>query len=348
MTGLRLGFVISELADERPVYTTITVALAALRRGHEVWLIEASEFVHDADDRIHVRARSTPERESGLAAGFEYLDSLLGPEARRERFALDELDVVWLRNEPSFDAEARPWASSAVYSFARVAELRGVVVLSPPDSLARAGADKLYTLGFPSAVRPKTIVTRDLGELAEFADSAPGDIVVKPLQGAGGRRVFFLRSGDRRNLPQIFETVSELGYVVAQEYVEATREGTIRLFMLEGEPLMTGGKFAATRHVPRPGDLRSNFRISGTIAHVEPDAETLAVAVEVGPRLVEDGLFLVGLDIAGGKLLESNIFSPGGLRGAEELQRRPFSEAVVEAMEDRVAQSRRSAQGLTA
>ena len=37
------------------------------------------------------------------------------------------------------------------------------------------------------------------------------------------------------------------------------------------------------------------------------------------PALARDGLFLVGLDIVAGRLLEANVFSPGGLRGAERL-----------------------------
>ena len=32
----------------------------------------------------------------------------------------------------------------------------------------------------------------------------------------------------------------------------------------------------------------------------------------IGPQLVKDGLFLVGLDLMGGKLIEVNVCSPGG------------------------------------
>ena len=45
------------------------------------------------------------------------------------------------------------------------------------------------------------------------------------------------------------------------------------------------------------------------------------LAEMVRPRLVEDGMFLVGLDIVGDKLMEINVFSPGGLGSARSLKK---------------------------
>lgn len=44
--------------------------------------------------------------------------------------------------------------------------------------------------------------------------------------------------------------------------------------------------------------------------------EMLRLASLVQPKLRHDGMFLVGLDIAGDKLMEMNVFSPGGLGSA--------------------------------
>ena len=330
---------VSELAAERPVYTTITVALAALRRGHEVWFVDLSDFAWDPDDRIRARARSTRPRPYGDDAGEQYLADLTGEAARRERIAVDELDVLWLRSEPSFDAATRPEVQSMAFAFGRAAQERGVVVVSDPDGLARALADKLYSQRLPRALRPSTLVTCDADEIVAFADARRGDVVVKPLQGGAGHAVFFVREGEP-NLRQIVDAVGRYGYVVVQEYLPAARDGTIRLFMVDGRPLELDGRHAVLRHVPLEGDGRSNFRVSGTIAPAELDAAALAVAETVGPVLAADGMFLVGLDIVGDKLLEANLFSPGGLRGAERLQGVRFSDAVVAAMEEKVAAAR--------
>ena len=43
----------------------------------------------------------------------------------------------------------------------------------------------------------------------------------------------------------------------------------------------------------------------------------LRIAEIVRPKIVQDGMFLVGLDIVGDKLMEINVFSPGGLGSAQ-------------------------------
>ena len=62
----------------------------------------------------------------------------------------------------------------------------------------------------------------------------------------------------------------------------------------------------------------------------------LTLADMVRPRLVEDGMFLVGLDIVGDKLMEVNVFSPGGLGTARKFEKANFARAVVNALERKV------------
>ena len=56
----------------------------------------------------------------------------------------------------------------------------------------------------------------------------------------------------------------------------------------------------------------------------------------VRPELVQDGTFLVGLDIVGDKLMEINVFSPGGLGSAQKFEKVNFSHAVIESLERKV------------
>ncbi len=48
-------------------------------------------------------------------------------------------------------------------------------------------------------------------------------------------------------------------------------------------------------------------------------------------------MFLVGLDIVGAKLMEINVFSPGGLGTCQTLYDVDFAEAVIAALERKVA-----------
>ena len=60
------------------------------------------------------------------------------------------------------------------------------------------------------------------------------------------------------------------------------------------------------------------------------------LAERVRPRLVQDGMFLVGLDIVGDKLMEINVFYPGGLNAAQRLEGVHFCRAVIESLERKV------------
>ena len=56
----------------------------------------------------------------------------------------------------------------------------------------------------------------------------------------------------------------------------------------------------------------------------------------VRPKLIADGMFLVGLDIVGDKLMEINVFSPGGLGSCESLYKARFTDEVIAALERKV------------
>jgi len=47
-------------------------------------------------------------------------------------------------------------------------------------------------------------------------------------------------------------------------------------------------------------------------------------------------MFLVGLDMAGAKLMEINVFSPGELGSAQSFENVNFSHAVIVALERKV------------
>ena len=106
---------------------------------------------------------------------------------------------------------------------------------------------------------------------------------------------------------------------------------------MNGVPLMNDGKKCATfRRVRSGDDMRSNVTAGGTVKRAKIDDVALNIADMVRPKLVMDGMFLVGLDIVGDKLVEINVFSPGGLGCAEELEETDFTRMVIDAMERKV------------
>ena len=161
-------------------------------------------------------------------------------------------------------------------------------------------------------------------------------IVLKPLQGSGGSGVFLVKPEDKSNLNQIVEALQRDGYIVAQEYLPAAHEGDTRLFMMNGAPLKYKGKFAAFRRLRSGDDMRSNIHAGGKLRQAEITDQHLQLAEIVRPKLVQDGMFLVGLDIVGDKLMEINVFSPGGLGSAQNFEKVNFSNAVLDALERKV------------
>jgi glutathione synthase len=329
---MRIGFVVNDIRTEEPRYTTTRLAMAALNMGHEAWVMGVGDFDYAPDERIHARARMAPKpRYKSLES---YLTDVQGPKATRERITVDDLDVLLLRNDPSTDTGQRAWAQAAGIIFGRAAMRRGVIVLNDPDGLSRA-QNKMYFQDFPEEVRPGTLITRERAEIRAFAQEH-GKIVLKPLQGSGGTNVFLVRPDDLSNLNQMIDAVSRDGYVIVQEYLPAATEGDTRLFVMNGQPLRYKGKYCAFRRVRKGEDMRSNVHVGGEIAKAEIDETALRLAEMVRPKLVMDGMFLVGLDIVGDKLMELNVFSPGGLGSAQKLEGVRFTRAVVESLERKV------------
>ena len=329
---MKIGFVVNDVATEQAQYTTNRLALAAKEQGHEAWFMGVGDFSYKPDGSLATTART--------AAGKTYrslerhLADLQKPDIE-QRIDLEEFDVVMLRNDPADDAESAPWANNAGVAFGQLIASMGVLVVNDPTSLANA-LSKAYFQHFPEVVRPRTLISRDEELIEAFVDDLGGKAVLKPLQGSGGSGVFLINSSESPNLNQIIEAISRDGYVVAQEYLPEAKNGDVRLFVMNGRPLEVKGKYAAFRRMPSSTDMRSNMSVGGKAAKVRVTEEMLHMVDVVRPKLVADGMFLAGLDIVGDKLMEINVFSPGGLGSCQALQEVDYAPVIIEELERKV------------
>jgi len=334
---MRIGFVCNDVATEEDGYTTTRLGLRALELGHEPWLISVGDLANDPDDAVHAWARRAPGTKYRTPG--TYLKAVQGDDAIVERIKVDDLDVLMLRNDPAADLGVRPWAQSAGYIFGQRAAQRGVIVLNDPSSLA-SSINKMYFQHFPAAVRPRALISRNAADLKAFVKEEGGKACLKPLQGSGGTNVFVINAKTHGNLNQIVDAVTRDGYAIAQEYLPEAGAGDTRFFLMNGVPLVVDGKYCAFRRISAKGDVRSNLHAGGRLAKAKVDDAMLELAEIVRPKLIQDGMFLVGLDIVGKRLMEINVFSPGGLGSAQKFEKVDFTRAVLEAMERKVAARR--------
>ena len=339
---MKVGFVVNDVLTEQSVYTTIRLAMAATQLGHEAWLMGVGDFAYQPDGSLTARARG------GAAKNYRslerYLDDVQKPD-REELIEVGDFDAIMLRNDPADDAGERPWAPNAGVAFGQLIAATGVLVVNDPTSLANA-LSKAYFQHFPEVVRPRTLIARDEALIAEFIAELGGKAVLKPLQGSGGSGVFLVSTEESPNLSQIVEAISRDGYVVAQEYLPEAKNGDVRMFVMNGRPLERDGRIAAFRRRSSTKDLRSNMSAGGKAEAVEVTDEMLALVEAVRPKLIADGMHLVGLDIVGDKLMEVNVFSPGGLGSCLQLYDVDFAPAVIEDLERKVEVGRQYGGGL--
>jgi glutathione synthase len=329
---MKIGFVVNDIDTEQAQYTTNRLAMAAKEMGHEAWYMGIGDFAYEPDGSLSTKARA------GDAKSYRSLERHLADVQKPEveqLLGLDEFDVVMLRNDPADDAETDPWRNNAGVAFGQLIAGAGVLVVNDPTSLANA-LSKAYFQHFPEVVRPRTLISRDEELINAFIKDLGGKAVLKPLQGSGGSGVFLIDRKEAPNLNQIIEAISRDGYVVAQEYLPEAKDGDTRLFVMNGQPLEHEGTYAAFRRTNKTSDLRSNMSAGGKAKKVVVTDMMLELVEVVRPKLVSDGMFLVGLDIVGDKLMEINVFSPGGLGSVLELYDVNFAPQIIAELERKV------------
>ena len=216
------------------------------------------------------------------------------------------IDVLLMRKDPPFDMDY----IYATYVL-EMAEASGVMVTNRPDSL-RDCNEKLFAASFPQC-SPALLVSSQASVIRDF-QQVHGDIVLKPLDGMGGRSVFRVKPGDH-NLGVIIETLTAHGRhpIMAQNYLPAITEGDKRILVIDGEPVSH-----CLARIPASGENRGNLAAGGR-GEVRPLTERDRwIVAQVAPTLQEKGLRFVGLDVIGDYLTEINVTSPTCLREIAE------------------------------
>lgn len=285
--------------------TTFAFQRAAQKRGHEsLHCLPSDLYVKDGD--VFARVRPVTVSDAAPHAVFGSLFEV----------RLADVEAVFIRKDPPFDA-------AYLYATLMLERVRGrTVVMNDPRGLRDAN-EKLYALHF-SKHMPRTMVTSNAEQIFAFVADVGGRGVIKPLDGAGGSGVMMLMPNDK-NARAIVETVTGSGTRLAmvQEFLPAVEQGDKRVLLLDGKLL------GAINRIPRIDDFRSNIHVGGSVDPYQLSKAELAMVEDIAPRLRQDGLIFVGLDVIGGRLTEVNVTSPTGIQQLSHHEGRDLAEDVI-------------------
>ncbi|MGF1734902.1 glutathione synthase [Photobacterium satsumensis] len=301
-------------------------------------------LIHEAASRGHTVAITTPNnltmRHSTAIAFCQVLKQTevssnipsfyRKAEFRKVQLPLAGFDVIFMRANPPLDTMALNFLDSVRdHTF----------IMNDIDGL-RVANNKLYTTSLPDPNNefiPVTHVSKNRDYLERVLEETPNDrMIMKPLNGYGGKGVILVEKSAKSSVKSLldFYIGDDKNYVILQDYIEGAEEGDVRIMMLNGEPI------GAMRRVPAKGDVRSNIHAGGKEVKHTLTKQELRLCKHIGPKLVRDGLYFVGLDVINGKLVEVNVLSPGGITRINRLNRTKlqvqvidFAETVVKAKE---------------
>ncbi len=315
-TAKRLGVLMDPIgAINYAKDSTLAMLLAAQARGFELAYLEMQDLLlRDGVPFGRMRALTVKADPQGW---FSLGEAALEP--------LSALQCLLMRKDPPFDMEY----IYSTYILER-AEEAGVLVVNRAQGL-RDMNEKVYTAWFPQCCAP-TLITRDMNDMSAFLKEH-GKIVVKPLDGMGGRSIFVLAEQDL-NARVVFETLSAYGerFAIVQRYLpEIATTGDSRVLLVDGEAV----PYALAR-MPSAQDHRGNLAAGAKGVGRPLNERDRWLAGQIGPALAARGMLFVGLDVIGGFVTEINVTSPTGIRELEKQFPIHIGDLLMSALERRL------------
>lgn len=248
---------------------------------------------------------------------------------REEMLPLAGFDAIFMRANPPLDPLMLNFLDSVKDDVFIINSVQGM----------REANNKLYTAVFEdpnNEIIPVTHVSKNKNYLIKTIEESEADkMILKPLNGYGGSGVILIEKSAMGNINSLLDfyiskSDGSSDYVILQEYIEGAEKGDVRILLLNGLPI------GAMKRIPGDKDHRSNVTAGGRVEkHKLTPAEKI-LCKKIGPKLVKDGLYFVGIDVINGKLVEVNVMSPGGITYINKVSKVRLQEKVVDFLESKV------------
>ena len=313
---MKFAFILDPIDRLDPGHdSSVALMEAAQVMGHEVWFTLNNALWVEAG-RAHARLTPLQLTPVALVDGHWVVPQPWYQLGESAAVALDHFDAVFMRVDPPVDTAYLYTTYILDY-----VDPQRTLLINHPNGL-RLANEKMYALQFPSVI-PTTLVSQDKAVIEAFVERH-GKAVLKPLGGKGGEGIFLIEAGDR-NFNSLVEVSTQQNTlpIMVQQYLPEAEDGDKRIIMLHGEPI------GAVNRIPTGREFRGNMAVGGRVAAVEITERDRQICQAVAPRLRQDGLIFVGLDVIGGYLTEVNVTSPTGIREIDRLNHTQIGQQVI-------------------
>jgi glutathione synthase len=306
--------------------TTTILMYECNQRGHSVYFLEPHDVYIRGNEVVARMWNTSVERDLPLEEYWRRLCVCLQKDELIFE-TVSDLDALFLRKNPPLNYQTLEFLGSVDDKVFIINSTTGQVL----------GNSKLYSLNFPDII-PETHVSRDPIRLKKIIEDFGGDMVVKPLRRFGGEGVIKVSDRDQDNLISLINYYTraarrypEREAIMVQEFMSDIKSnGDVRILLLDGDIL------GAMRRIPRQGDFRTNVHAGAEVRRHEVTDREREICRRISPRLITDGLYFVGIDIIGDRLVEINCVSPGGIPRINRLNGARIETNVIDFIETRV------------
>ncbi len=211
---------------------------------------------------------------------------------------IEDFNLVMFRPDPPVDLDY----INATYVFDFVDREKTFIMNDTTE--VRNFNEKLHAVMFKDLM-PKNIVTSSFSDIIEFLNENE-EIILKPLNQCFGGGVMYLKHGDK-NTAVIINSMTKNGknMIMVQKYISKAVYGDKRVLFL-GEEVLD----YCVQKTPSNNDFKfcehSDKNIHKAIL---TDFEKEAFK-PVAKKLTSMGIYMAGLDVIDGKIIEVNVTSP--------------------------------------
>ena len=216
----------------------------------------------------------------------------------QKKYLVEDFDVVFFRPDPPVDVDYINACN--VFDFVNSEK---TILINNPVAIKNFN-EKLHLNYFPQ-YSPENIVTANADEIKSFV-AKNKKAIIKPLNMCFGNGVYYLDS-EERNINTIIKNLTNNGktMVMVQQYLDGVVKGDKRVLIL-GEHVFD----ECIIKLPGKDDFKFNEHSDKYFDTAKLTEDEKKMAQDIAKHLNAVELYMVGLDVLDGKVIEINVTSP--------------------------------------